>query len=694
MKDPIQKILTPYEVLDLDPTIPIDKERIDSAFRDKSDKEGAKEAQAILNDPVKRALVDIFMYNDGTLSLMAPNVYSDIEHLIKNRHKIGKSWKKSQRKYFPFYPLTHLSAVFWYQWLIYEEEKLWSEQIGGSGYIIRGMSESPSVDELWKDTIYNWVTLVNCEEFWFDWVGEISIPGLTQKDSLLINELKKGVEEKIKNHISDFGERYRSRGNIVEAERFKNYIKLYSAEKRSSKIISKSGLSRFIKERKYFYTSGKMLLERLDIQDDLISLLEIEISKEPENVALKKVMSVFTSFEELDFTKEVVKDNGSLQKRLLPDDSIKPVEDAKSTKSELILKNSKQLLKEGNWEEAARIWESELKVGQLKSRHMAEMVDVVKNESYLVGKDEPDRAIGILESFTKVFPDKILFESLSSIYFARGISKMNNALKKIPRKTSQDIIEPEKAILKMAALKSEIKSETESGLNDMQKAAELNPKNENILVQIEKGFANLNDIELLDVYKAIELKDFRYKDRKLKDILKLNPDNERAKELLDVSGSDVCWFCKNKSVPNFPDPKSAAEVKMYKITSMDKSFIKWRIVDVGVPRCIECMKVHGRRTPWIGAGIVSVLGLLVSIVMSVLANNFSLLYVIMVNAIATGGGAWIYSINLEDKKGSFAHEFSHGNNFPFVRRKLEEGWAFGDKPPEITGTPHIEQVKR
>jgi len=693
MKDPIQKTLTPYEVLDLNPSTPIDKKRIDFAFNEKFDKKGAKEAQTILNDPVKRALVDVFMYSDKTLALMASNVYSDLEHLIKNRYKIGKSWKKSQRKYFPFYPLTHLSAVFWYWWLIYEEEKLWSERGEGSMKAIPEMPESPPIDELWKDTIGNWVSLINCDGFWFDWIREISIPDFSEKDSLLINELKNGVEEKIKNHISDFSERYRSRGNISEANRFNNYSLWYSEEKNSSGDIFRSGLSRSIKGREYFYSSGRMLLERLDIQDDLVSLLEIEISKEPENKALKKVMSLFTSFEEPYFIEEAVKDDGSLQKKSLPYDSTRPEEDTKSTESELILKKGKQLLSEGNLEEVVDLWKCELKSGLLETQHVDRMIDIVKDESILVKKNDPDKAIGMLESFIEVLPDKALLKNLSSIYLSRGISRMNNSIKKIPIGTAQSHEDVKKVIFEMAVLKDEIKTDTEKGLADMQKAAELNPENKNALTQIKMGLTNLQDIELLDIYKAIELKDLDYASKKLKVVLKLNPDNKKAKELLETSSGDFCWFCENKNSPNFPDPDSALGVKMYKITSMDLSSVKWQILDIDVPRCSECVKAHNKKlSPLIIPGIVAVSGLLISIIMSILANNFSVLYFLIVNAISIGGGALIYLIDSESEGESLCYDISHSNNFPFIKKKSEEGWEFGDKPIEITETPHIERV--
>ena len=690
MKDPLQRTLTPYEVLDLEPSSLIDKKRIESGFKKNFNKKGAREARTILNDPVKRLLVDVFMYSDNSLGLMAPEVNINPEHLIKNRTTIARSWNKSQKKYFPYYPITHMIAVFWYWWLIYEEERLWSDQNNKDFDKIHGMPDPPPVDEIWRDTISNWTTLINCDEFWNTWIAKKSIYGNIQDKSAFIGKIKKSIEKKIKNHIHNFSEKYRLSGNIDETERFRNYSLLFSAEKKSSEEISKSGISKSIKGKDYFYTSGRMLLERLNILKDFQNLLEIRIKSDPDNNKLQIVRSGLSPLGKI----HILAENGEFAKALvelssLPD-SLQSGEEFISLKSDLTYKKGKQFLSIGKWEEAINIWKTALNEGALKDPYPDSIVDLIKEKSNAARKRDPDKAIHMLESLIEIIPNEILTKNLSSIFLDRGIKKMNEALKKIPRKTTEIPAEIQKTILEIAALKETIKNEAEQGLQDMQKAVELDSENKNAITQVKTGISNISDIDLLDIYKAIELKSIDYASKKLKIILKNNPGNIKARELYDAVRSNLCWFCKDTIPPNSPDPDSAVEVKMYKITSRDLSNIKWQILDIKVPRCKECKIIHNQ-PHGIGGGMGFIFALVLNIIVAILAKNFSFIYFFTVSIISITGGEWIYSIATGNKKNS-SHGLHHKMNFPIIKQKLNKEWEIGDKPPGIVGTPNIEKV--
>jgi len=261
---------------------------------------------------------------------------------------------------------------------------------------------------------------------------------------------------------------------------------------------------------------------------------------------------------------------------------------------------------------------------------------------------------------------------------------MNNAVKKIPSVPERSD-DPVKLIDDLAALKSGIRDTAESALRDMQKAAELDPGSFETEALMKQGVSNLDDIELLDVFAAIEYDRLDYALKTLSQVLKENPTNIQAGELFQSVRNNHCWFCRKKGIPNRPDPSAAITVLMHKVAERDQSRIKWKKTEIRVPRCSACESVHGHDYR-IGAGAGLIAGLLVNLAAGLYAGNFSILYFLAVNLVTTAAGTLFHSIWSGISRRS-ARPLKYGEQFPPLLKRELEGWSRGGNPPEINGYP-------
>ncbi len=272
----------------------------------------------------------------------------------------------------------------------------------------------------------------------------------------------------------------------------------------------------------------------------------------------------------------------------------------------------------------------------------------------------------------------------SGFYLQRGIKKMNEAVRRIPGlSTGED--EPDMVISKLSVLKEEIREDVKAGLQDIWKAAELDPGNFDTESFAKEGVSNLNDIELLDVLAAIEYDKSDYAFKTLSQILKNNQENIKAKELFDLVRNSYCWFCKKKGVPLKPDPAGSIKIPMHKEIGGESSPIKWEKLEISIPRCAGCLSVHSHDFR-IGAGAGLIMGLLINAAAGLFAGDFSILYFMAVNLITTASGTLLHSIYKgNSRRGSYP--VSRRDSFPPLIKRELEGWRTGENPPGITGSP-------
>ena len=137
----------------------------------------------------------------------------------------------------------------------------------------------------------------------------------------------------------------------------------------------------------------------------------------------------------------------------------------------------------------------------------------------------------------------------------------------------------------------------------------------------------------------------------------------------------TCWFCqKNPAIE-----KAAVSVKMHgDVQRTGNSYtggqVRWRHLDVKVPRCKQCSSLHSKRaTISVVSGLTGALigGLIAGIAWK---NGWAIAVAIVVYIIV----ASITSAINQLPKG-----IKNGNNykeFPTIKDLLQQGWAFGEKP--------------
>ena len=127
MKDPLQTLQTPYEILGVesDASKADIKLALTNAIRNKMDWNMAKTAFDDIQSPRKRAMFDLLQYNPQILSAHLENGKDPKEFLSPGqRAKTAMQWEEALRGRFPDSGLVHCLSVLWYWWTLYEEERL------------------------------------------------------------------------------------------------------------------------------------------------------------------------------------------------------------------------------------------------------------------------------------------------------------------------------------------------------------------------------------------------------------------------------------------------------------------------------------------------------------------------------------------------------------------------------------------
>ncbi|MBE1531182.1 hypothetical protein [Actinomadura algeriensis] len=162
----------------------------------------------------------------------------------------------------------------------------------------------------------------------------------------------------------------------------------------------------------------------------------------------------------------------------------------------------------------------------------------------------------------------------------------------------------------------------------------------------------------------------------------------RIQKNLDTAGDNLlygtCWFCGENSA----DDKATYEKKMY--GNVREEFggymnlqrqIRWQKLAVPVPRCAPCAAAHrghGREVAGFGCGGGA--GALVLAIVLIAAGAPPALPGILVFLVIIGFFAVMSSGNVDGlPKGAHATLGS----WPPIRERLDAGWLFGEKPPNI-----------
>jgi len=166
---------------------------------------------------------------------------------------------------------------------------------------------------------------------------------------------------------------------------------------------------------------------------------------------------------------------------------------------------------------------------------------------------------------------------------------------------------------------------------------------------------------------------------------------QRIKENIDTAEKNMeyntCWFCGKRPA----EDKAAAEVKMYgnvtRTPTWNRVEIRWQQCTIVVPRCAGCKSAHEHKETWGGVvgillGLLGLLGMGVGIAFSDedWAPFLGMIGIIFIG-LGVGADHWIKAAGGGLPEG--IKPLGSANEFPAVKKKVSEGWGFGEKPPDV-----------
>jgi hypothetical protein len=455
MKDPLQKEQTPYELLGL--TREATDRKIDAAFKLGLTRRGNVQkltvAKRTLQDPVERALLDIFHYYPEVLSRLSPDPQGDGAALESSRRAVtAQAWEQGLKASFPDAGAAHSLGVLWYWWALAEEERL--VQGGGAGANGNGSGAAPvfPVDQMWERAIAYWAMLITSADFW---AGLAKLPAdvASQVQAILVNRLNQ--------KFHDLSQSYRSRG-AAEAARYQELELALVTEIRTAKQVMKAGLN----TRRGKLACGPLLLRRFGLLDTVKRQIARGLEGNPASrnlLALREALSDYSSI-------SVLLENNRPQAALSALEALPAAErqsaEAVCLRARALFDLGKQQASLNQLEEALCSWGQALETlrgaggqAETEAKITSEVVSACCTRAASMQKRRRDDAVALLEKGLAVVADERIRLTLAELLTQRAIETINDAQKKEERNG--------------AGSGKELRAAVKRGLDDLERAAAL-----------------------------------------------------------------------------------------------------------------------------------------------------------------------------------------------------------------------------
>ena len=453
MKDPLQSTQTPYEILGL--ARGASEVEIDQAFKQGLVKRGNVQklmaAKNILQRPAERALLDLFQYDPQVLPRLQPNPLQDPSSLHPSRRKeTAAAWEKMLATAFPDAGIAHSLGVLWYWWVLNGEER----QAAGDAAV------EPPLEEGWRRVIAYWAMLVSTDEYWQGQAG-----------AEVAHTLRGQAVERLRNEFNDLGQKYRTSGATATADRYQGLDLLLTTEVRTAKDVAGAGL----RTSRGKIACGLLLLEQLGWVESVKQQVDAGLEKNPASEQLLAVRRALSPYARI----EVLLDQ---QKPQAAVEAIDQFSEEERQKLELLKLRARAMLEWGKqqaslgdipkaldcWEDALgkgiigcptckreaqeklkdgsywRSWCSQsfalkkavrrriskVEMGELEGQIKTEIVNACQARAAAL-QQQPEQAIAILEKGLELVDNEKLKLTLAEILTQRGISRINEAQKKL-----------------------------------------------------------------------------------------------------------------------------------------------------------------------------------------------------------------------------------------------------------------------
>lgn len=501
MKDPLQTIQTPYEILKVDPGS--GKSEIDKAFMVALTKgvphNIAKQARDILvSNPVERAWFEYLGYNDQSLMQLSPSLSFDPAAFQPDkRATTAKTWESTLRHAFPNIMIAHSLAVFWYWWVMYEEQRISAilDVAGRNGNLTKsdfskasilkcarkaeGISCNPgkgvcsiadcpwkndcqptipSTREMWERVIAYWGMLTANISFWN------TFQGLDSDEAGILREKAIALP---KDSLWGLLQKYQQFGDYAPlTEQYRDLELALSMEFESARLVDRAGLKTNFGK----ICCGRLMLTQMKMLDVTRSAVDKALAGNPKEDHLRRLQALLSPYAMI----SVLIDKGKPEEAL---NSIKKLSSEEKASKEIKrlqvralhilakLQISLEQVNEAldNWGKALRILkesDNEEIDKAIDAEIRNEIVKACLASASKLGENRRNEAIALLEKGFKLVSDDKLKSLLAELIMRRGIETFLDAQHKLEQDGKTE----------------EILNNLKRGLADLQKATKLGSK--------------------------------------------------------------------------------------------------------------------------------------------------------------------------------------------------------------------------
>lgn len=399
-KDPLQQNPTAYDVLGVEPGAGDDE--IDRATPAGADSPAeAAEAAKALRDPVRRALVDLFLYHDRYLDDLA--FAEPLETLAEmgGRRAAAERWRAVEKKGFPMPAATHSIAVLSY----------WEAR--GSGRNGPDLPTAPDVTgRLWEAALSRFAALIASDAFWTEW-------GVVTGNRGVGGAAANALEARLTGELEEMAATLRTRGDVPGEARVREHLALFRSELRSARalpalrILSGRGLSPAA------IAAGPHLLTELGL------LEKVRASVEAQHPDLLPLFSPLAHVGLLVEEKEFASARAALE-RLDPDGREAP--EAREMEARVHLELGAGALAGDRTDEAIAHWERAAELAEVRSDVAVPVSEAVLTRAKLLhSREEHDEAIQLLQRALPLGERGVLGVPLAHFLLERADGRIERA---------------------------------------------------------------------------------------------------------------------------------------------------------------------------------------------------------------------------------------------------------------------------
>lgn len=488
MKDPLQKQPTPYEILSVSPDATA--KEIDDAFKkglgkSKNVKQKQDARQFLINRPLDRALLNLFLYDDAVLEKLDPNPLHDPDALdVSRRAETARKWRKQFRhNAFPDPGIARALGILWY-WSACQASERFAEtgEQGDEGGI-------PAWQDSWESAMGYWAFVITTPDFWAE---NRPPPSLSQDD------IRAGVQQRIASDLHRFTQLQRDAGHAEAADRFQQLEMDLARELETAKTL----LDAEAKINKKFLCLGNMMLVRMGLVEQIVAYIDERLGN-PSPKDTKKFLDLLHKLKE-DLSSygkiATLVRNGRFEAAINQIESLSPNErelpEVLGLEAQARFHFGQQLASVNKLDEALACWERALRCAQSDSLRR-EIAEAAESACIDASTQNPprDEAIRVFESGFRIAPhSEKLRLGLAHWLTQRGIEAVNEAVKRAekedpPNEETLGMAERGVADLRRAAkeLGSEPAAEQYKAANEVLERLKLPPEIKKLLEEANEA---------------------------------------------------------------------------------------------------------------------------------------------------------------------------------------------------------------